>query len=89
MVSYHIILFWIEWYDMIVKHVPQGVYSVVCRGVSENRLHGCGRFNLQTTSRRRGIRSRDLPEYLGRLEQEGWGNGHPEDLGRLQKIDPI
>jgi len=24
---------WIEWYDMILKYVPQGVYFVVCRVV--------------------------------------------------------
>src|SRR3954447_22706699 len=32
MIPYHIILFWIGWYDMILKHVPQEVYCVVCRG---------------------------------------------------------
>jgi hypothetical protein len=31
MISYHMILSRMEWYDMIWKLIPQGVYFVVCR----------------------------------------------------------
>jgi hypothetical protein len=37
MVSYHTILFWIEWYDMILRHGPQGVSFVVCQSMPSDK----------------------------------------------------
>jgi hypothetical protein len=53
-------------------------------GLSATLLYGFDPFNVQNTSRRGGARRRGLLEHLGRLEEEGWGNGNPKGLGRLQ-----
>jgi hypothetical protein len=52
-------------------------------GVSAARLHGCGRFNLQSTSRG-GVRRRGSPDHVGRLAEEGWGHGEAEGMGGLE-----
>jgi hypothetical protein len=53
-------------------------------GISANLLYGFDPLNVQNTSRRGGARRRESLEYLGRLEEDGWGNGDPKGLGRLQ-----
>ena len=58
--------------------------DMIVVGVSANRLHGFGRFNLQNTACRGGSRCRSSAEHLGRLEEEGWGDRQPEGLGGLQ-----
>jgi hypothetical protein len=58
-------------------------------GVSANRLHGFGRFNLQNTSRPGGAMRRGLPDHLGRLEEEGWRKGKAEGLSCFQINDEI
>src|SRR6266511_3901774 len=62
-----------------LRHPPKPCYRHLSRhivllcppyGVSADRVHGFGRFNLQNTSRRRGLRRRGSSDHLGRLEEE-------------------
>ena len=53
-------------------------------GVSTDRLHGFGRFNLQNISRREGVRRRGSADHLIRLQEERWGDGEAERLGGLE-----
>ena len=42
------------------------------------------RFNLQNASGREDIRRRSSADHLGRLEEDGWGNGQAQRLGGLE-----
>jgi hypothetical protein len=61
---------------IVIVGAPGGLFATL--------LYGFDPFNVQNTSRRGGARRRGSLEHLGRLEEEGWGNGDPKGLGRLQ-----
>ena len=58
--------------------------QVCANAVSANHVHGFGRFNLQYTSRRGGVRRGGSADHLGGLEQECRWNREAEGLGGFE-----
>jgi hypothetical protein len=68
------------------RHNSRYICGLLSRpyGLSANRLDGCDRFHLQHEARGGDTRHRDLPEHIGRLEEDGGGYGEAQCLGRFE-----